>query len=210
MRIKIIGDNNCARATRHLLRMAGFAVTEFLPAEAITQAPHHGYAITIELAPAAHPPTHSSTPDHSTHGHPASAYEETSAKAKADAGVSSPAFAPKGGAMAGGPASQSMAGDAAGGPASDFGESNGSVGFSLRGVGLPKEKITQAEACATKTSEAPVAQALACAGLIRKLRDGKARRLKPTLLSPTYVLIRWMARWKGLSCATSRSLLPRR
>jgi hypothetical protein len=48
MRIKIIGENNCARATRHLLRMAGFAVTEFLPAEAITQAPHHGYAITIE------------------------------------------------------------------------------------------------------------------------------------------------------------------
>ena len=31
MRIKIIGDNNCARATRHLLRLAGFAVTEFLP-----------------------------------------------------------------------------------------------------------------------------------------------------------------------------------
>jgi hypothetical protein len=54
MRIKIIGDNNCARATRHLLRMAGFAVTEFLPAEAITQAPHFGYAITIECsAPAA-------------------------------------------------------------------------------------------------------------------------------------------------------------
>jgi len=41
MRIKIIGENNCARATRHLLRMAGFAVTEFLPAEVITQAPHH-------------------------------------------------------------------------------------------------------------------------------------------------------------------------
>jgi hypothetical protein len=55
MRIKIIGDNNCARATRHLLRMAGFAVTEFLPAEAITQAPHHGYAITIELSPANQP-----------------------------------------------------------------------------------------------------------------------------------------------------------
>jgi hypothetical protein len=48
MRIKIIGENNCARATRHLLRMAGFAVTEFLPAEAITHAPHFGYAITIE------------------------------------------------------------------------------------------------------------------------------------------------------------------
>ena len=76
MRIKIIGDNNCARATRHLLRMAGFAVTEFLPVEAITHAPHSGYAITIDLAPAAHPlnpsgkisggfPT--SAPDQATH-----------------------------------------------------------------------------------------------------------------------------------------------
>jgi hypothetical protein len=55
MRIKIIGDNNCARATRHLLRMAGFAVTDFLPVEAITHAPHSGYAITIDLAPAPHP-----------------------------------------------------------------------------------------------------------------------------------------------------------
>ena len=50
MRIKIIGENNCARATRHLLRLAGFAVTEFLPAEVVTQAPHLGYAITIETA----------------------------------------------------------------------------------------------------------------------------------------------------------------
>ncbi len=150
MRIKIIGDNNCARATRHLLRMAGFAVTEFLPAEAITQAPHHGYAITIELAPAAHPPTHSSTPDHSTHAHSASVHEETSTKAKADAGVSSP-FAPKGGATAGGPSSQSKAEDAAGLPASDFGESNGSAGFSLRGVSSEAagRKGAQAEAYAT-------------------------------------------------------------
>ena len=52
MRIKIIGDNNCARATRHLLRLAGFAVTEFLPVEVVTQAPHLGYAITIETASA--------------------------------------------------------------------------------------------------------------------------------------------------------------
>jgi hypothetical protein len=50
MRIKIIGDNNCARATRHLLRKAGFAVTEFLPADVVTQAPHSGYVITIDLA----------------------------------------------------------------------------------------------------------------------------------------------------------------
>ena len=55
MRIKIIGDNNCARATRHLLRKAGFAVTEFLPADVVTQAPHSGYVITIDLAPAPHP-----------------------------------------------------------------------------------------------------------------------------------------------------------
>ena len=92
MRIKIIGENNCARATRHLLRMAGFAVTEFLPAEAITLAPHHGYAITIELAPAPHPLTHSSEPDLSTHGQPASTDEGASALAKAGAGASAVAF----------------------------------------------------------------------------------------------------------------------
>ena len=56
MRIKIIGDNNCARATRHLLRLAGFAVTEFLPADAVTHGPLAGYAITIDLAPAPHTP----------------------------------------------------------------------------------------------------------------------------------------------------------
>src|SRR5579871_3764843 len=51
MRIKIIGENNCARATRHLLRLAGFAVTDFLPADAVIQGPHAGYAITIDLSP---------------------------------------------------------------------------------------------------------------------------------------------------------------
>src|SRR5580692_1448178 len=56
MRIEIIGDNNCARATRHLLRLAGFAVTEFLPVDAVTSGPHAGYAITIDLAPATHTP----------------------------------------------------------------------------------------------------------------------------------------------------------
>jgi len=71
MRIKIIGDNNCARATRHLLRKAAFAVTEFLPADAVTQAPHSGYVITIDLAPAPHTPDPTSKPDHSTHGQPA-------------------------------------------------------------------------------------------------------------------------------------------
>jgi hypothetical protein len=49
MRIKIIGENNCARATRHLLRLAGFAVTDFLPADAVVQGPAAGYAITIDL-----------------------------------------------------------------------------------------------------------------------------------------------------------------
>lgn len=56
MRIKIIGDNNCARATRHLLRLAGFAVTEFLPADALAGGPLAGYSITIDLAPALHTP----------------------------------------------------------------------------------------------------------------------------------------------------------
>src|SRR6266852_2718195 len=91
MRIKIIGDNNCARATRHLLRMAGFAVTDFLPAEAITQAPHFGYAITIELSPALHP-TPASAPDRPMHVQPACANEETSARLFARADVSSPAL----------------------------------------------------------------------------------------------------------------------
>ena len=99
MRIKIIGDNNCARATRHLLRKAGFAVTEFLPADVVTQAPHSGYAITIDLAPAPHNPsgrTLGVTPDPtqkpgpSTHGQAATEIEEASALAKAKSGASSP------------------------------------------------------------------------------------------------------------------------
>jgi hypothetical protein len=53
MRIKIIGDNNCARATRHLLRLAGFAVTEFLPVDAVLSGPHFGCAITVDVAPTA-------------------------------------------------------------------------------------------------------------------------------------------------------------
>jgi hypothetical protein len=63
MRIKIIGENNCARATRHLLRLAGFAVTEFLPADAVAGGPLAGYAITIELAPALHTPDALLRPD---------------------------------------------------------------------------------------------------------------------------------------------------
>ena len=87
MRIKIIGDNNCARATRHLLRKAGFAVTEFLPADVVTDAPHFGYAITIDLAPAPHPYS-SREPGSSTHGH-SSGNEEASSFAKATADLSS-------------------------------------------------------------------------------------------------------------------------
>jgi len=87
MRIKIIGENNCARATRHLLRQAGFAVTEFLSAEVITQAPHSGYAITIDLAPAPHTPDPTSKPEDSTHGQPAPANGEAS---PAPGGASSP------------------------------------------------------------------------------------------------------------------------
>lgn len=48
MRIKIIGENDCARATRGLLRQAGFAVTEFLPSDAVLHAPQAGYVLTIE------------------------------------------------------------------------------------------------------------------------------------------------------------------
>jgi hypothetical protein len=48
MRVKIIGENDCAKATRGLLRQAGFAVTEFLPADAVTQGPIAGYVITIQ------------------------------------------------------------------------------------------------------------------------------------------------------------------
>src|ERR1700692_4289953 len=91
MRIKIIGDNHCARATRHLRRKAGFAVTEFLPADVVTQAPHSGYAITVDLAPAPHPdPTHK--PGYSTHGQTATGIEEASSLAKAPGGASSPTF----------------------------------------------------------------------------------------------------------------------
>ena len=88
MRIKIIGDNNCARATRHLLRLAGFAVTEFLPGDAVTHGPHAGYAITIELAPAPQTPDSHLWPDPPTHD-PTSASEEAP---RSHRDASSPAF----------------------------------------------------------------------------------------------------------------------
>ncbi len=89
MRIKIIGDNNCARATRHLLRLAGFAVTEFLPANAVTGGPLAGYAITIDLAPAPHTPESLLRPDPPTH-HPHASASEEAPRLHRDA--SSPAF----------------------------------------------------------------------------------------------------------------------
>jgi len=90
MRIIIIGDNNCARATRHLVRLAGFAVTEFLPGDAVTQGPQAGYAITIDLAPAPHTPDAHLRPDHSAH-HPHAAGSEEAPRLHRDA--SSPSFA---------------------------------------------------------------------------------------------------------------------
>jgi len=90
MRIKIIGDNNCARATRHLLRLAGFAVTDFLPSDAVTQGPRAGYAITIDLAPAPHTPESHLRPDSTTHHAHASGHEGA---ASVHLAASSPSFA---------------------------------------------------------------------------------------------------------------------
>src|SRR5579863_1607967 len=89
MRIKIIGDNNCARATRHLLRLAGFAVTEFLPADAVAGGPLAGYAITIELAPAPHSPDACLRPEPATHRSHPSGHEEAGPVVR---DASSPAF----------------------------------------------------------------------------------------------------------------------
>jgi len=111
MRIKIIGDNNCARATRHLLRLAGFAVTEYLPADAVTGGPLAGYTITIDLAPAPHTPEARLRqdyggqallrPDFPTQQLQTSVNEEASHMHR---DASSPAFVPKGGTTAGSPA----------------------------------------------------------------------------------------------------------
>src|ERR1700676_2282324 len=90
MRIKIIGDNNCARATRHLVRLAGFAVTEFLPPDAVSKGPHAGYAITIDLAPAPHTPDTFLRPDSPTQ-HPHASASEEAPRSHRDA--SCPAFA---------------------------------------------------------------------------------------------------------------------
>ncbi len=89
MRIKIIGENNCARATRHLLRLAGFAVTDFLPAEALTQGPSSGYAITIDLSPA-HTPNSCLEPEPATHESKSSSSEEAE---RMHRDASSPSFA---------------------------------------------------------------------------------------------------------------------
>src|SRR2546422_8401333 len=55
MRIKIIGDNDCARALRGLLRKAGFAVSEYLAPELVKDLPGGGYVVYIDPAPAAGP-----------------------------------------------------------------------------------------------------------------------------------------------------------
>jgi hypothetical protein len=97
MRIKIIGENNCARATRHLLRLAGFAVTEFLPAEVVTLAPHLGFVITIESF---------SSRAVSTAQTPSMWAESTAHTGLAPAIQPLPAFAPITGATAGLPTSR--------------------------------------------------------------------------------------------------------
>jgi hypothetical protein len=76
MRIKIIGENHCARATRHLLRLAGFAVTDFLPADAVIDGPAAGYAIIIDLFPALHTPNAHLGPDCATQLQASSKSEE--------------------------------------------------------------------------------------------------------------------------------------
>ena len=49
MRIKVVGENDCARALRGLLRQAGFAVSEFLPTDPPRRvnAPSAGYVISV-------------------------------------------------------------------------------------------------------------------------------------------------------------------
>jgi hypothetical protein len=118
MRIKIIGDNNCARATRHLLRLGGFAVTEFLPADALAGGPLAGYAITIGLAPATHPPDAHLRPDSPTlHARPSS---EEADRMSSDA--SSPSFDE---ATAGGPSFAAPQADASAATAAQFRSAGG-------------------------------------------------------------------------------------
>ncbi|HTC64368.1 MAG TPA: hypothetical protein VK709_16125, partial [Candidatus Saccharimonadales bacterium] len=90
MRIKIIGENHCARATRHLLRLAGFAVTDYLPADAVIEGPSAGYAITIDLSPAPHTPTACLGPDRATQPQVPSTSEEAD---RIDRDASSSSFA---------------------------------------------------------------------------------------------------------------------
>ncbi len=92
MRIKIIGENGCARATRHLLRLAGFAVTDFLPADAVIEGPAAGYAITIDLSPAPHTPNAHLGPDRATKLQVSSTSEPAFAENLATAGLPSSLF----------------------------------------------------------------------------------------------------------------------
>jgi hypothetical protein len=72
------------------LRLGGFAVTEFLPADAVAGGVLAGYAITIDLAPAPHTPDACLRPDPTTH-HPHTSNSEEAPRLHRDA--SSPAFA---------------------------------------------------------------------------------------------------------------------
>ncbi len=47
MRIRVIGDCDSARVLRGLLRKAGFAVTEILPAALVTELPSGGYVVHL-------------------------------------------------------------------------------------------------------------------------------------------------------------------
>jgi len=55
VRIKVIGECDCARALRGLLRKSGFAVSEFLPAEVVKGLPSGGYVVRIEEGQAGAP-----------------------------------------------------------------------------------------------------------------------------------------------------------
>ncbi len=51
MRIKVVGESDCAKSLRGLLRKAGFAVVEYLPNDAVRTMPSGGYVVHIEEGP---------------------------------------------------------------------------------------------------------------------------------------------------------------
>jgi hypothetical protein len=77
-----------------LPQKAGFAVTEYLSVDAVTQAPHSGYANIIDFAPVPFPssgytPDPTFMPDHSTQGQPTLPNGEA---LRSHGSASSPAF----------------------------------------------------------------------------------------------------------------------